>query len=89
MHYPKKLISPDGTIIHAKQAVHEADLRAEGYTDAPAEKAPEKKAALPCAKCAELQAEVESLKAQLAKALEPQTGGGETAPTGRGRRAKA
>jgi hypothetical protein len=70
MTYPKKLISPDGEIVLAKQAVHEAELRAEGYEDAPGEApAPEQAQEPPsCAACAELQAQVAELQAKLAKA---------------------
>lgn len=74
MAYPKKMLSPDGTAVLAKQEVHEADLLAQGYTHAPEE--PKKPvvgetggAPVPCANCAALQAEVEALKAQLAPKL--------------------
>lgn len=36
MNYPKTMFHPDGSQVLCKQAVHEADLRAEGYSDAPA-----------------------------------------------------
>ena len=89
MSYPKKLLSPDGTSVFAKQAVHEAELLAKGYVAAPEEPAEE---LVTCAKCVELQAKVAELEAQLAEAQEPLTGeNGETeqAPAKRGRRAKA
>ena len=91
MSYPKKMLAPDGTTTLAKQAVHEAELRAEGYEDAPAETtvpAPSPEAPTSCAKCAGLQAEVDRLTVALAEAWQPQAG--ETsAPTKRGRPAKA
>jgi len=77
MAYPKKMLSPDGAAVFAKQEVHEADLVAQGYTPAPEEP---KKPDLgqtqgaggePCAKCVELQAEVDQLKAALAEATAP------------------
>lgn len=77
MAYPKKMISPDGAAVFAKQEVHEAELAAQGYTPAPEEP---KKPVLgqtqatggePCAKCVELQAEVDQLKAALAEATAP------------------
>lgn len=70
MAYPKKMLSPDGTAVLAKQEVHEAELLAQGYKVAPEE--PKKPvlgdtggAPPPCPNCAALQAEIEALKAQL------------------------
>lgn len=71
MSYPKKYVSPDGAPVLAKQAVHEAELVAQGYTLAAAEPPSAPAAPEPCAKCAELEAEVAKLKAQLAKVKEP------------------
>jgi hypothetical protein len=74
MTYPKKYVSPDGKPVLAKQAVHEAELVAQGYTLAAAEPPPAPTAPAgpeTCAKCADLEAEVAKLKAQLAKVKEP------------------
>ena len=80
MAYPKKMISPSGAVIVlAKQEVHEAELVAQGYKEAPATvaKAPEP---TPCAKCAELEAQVSELQTKLAKALEPKPAPAAEAP---------
>lgn len=104
MTYPKKYLSPDGVPVLAKQVVHEADLVAQGYTLAPEEAQPVAAPAGPptCAKCAELEAKVETLdreargyvvtvenlEARLAAALEPQTGGAGQTPARRPRKSK-
>jgi hypothetical protein len=89
--YPKMLYrGKQHHIVHTED--EEAAKTEEGWsaTPAPAEApAPEQaKESAPCAKCAELQAEVDRLAAALAEARQPMTGE-ISAPTKRGRPAKA
>lgn len=90
MAYPKKMINSEGATALAKQAVHEKELTAKGFYPAPDEPAPDLAPAepVPCPKCAELMAKLESshalaedlqkaneaLSIQLREAQKPQTG---------------
>lgn len=63
MPYPKKMINSEGTVVLAKQEIHGAALRLQGFHDAPVEVASEPAG---CPNCQALAAKVADLEAQLA-----------------------